>query len=319
MDDGSLGLQPAAAPPYTPRMSESLTDLQAAPPQERRVLTILVALAGLWIAYRLMTVGMGYAYVTQAQELTVAATHNDYVAGAAWFSLPRTIGIWTAALLTLAVFSFLYRDNVFYKLSEAVFIGTSAAYWMIVSYWTVLVPNLFAKLAPATAQAWAMPGLSPELDPHWYINLVPLALGVMLLWRLAPRGAWISRWPLAFIIGTTAGLRLVHFLQSDFLSQIRAGVPEFAFGPEGGWWKIAEELLIAAGTLAALSYFIFSHEHTGTLGKVSRVGVWVLMITFGAAFANTVMARIALLGIRFEFLFDDWLWIVDPESNRIGL
>ncbi|MFO1008036.1 MAG: hypothetical protein U0929_18905 [Planctomycetaceae bacterium] len=45
----------------------------------------------------------------------------------------------------------------------------------------------------------------------------------------------------------------------------------------------------------------------------------VLMITFGAAFANTVMARIALLGIRFEFLLDDWLWLVDLEKQRLGM
>ena len=299
-------------------MSEAPSDLQAAPPRERQVLTILVVLAGLWIGYRLLSGGMGYAYVTSGEAAT-AATHNDYVAGGAVFSPSRTVGIWTAAFFTLAVFSFLYRDNVFYKFAEAVFIGTSAAYWMVVAFWTVLVPNLFGKIAPAEIQGWAMPGLSPVRDPHWYINLVPLALSVMLLWRLAPRGGWISRWPLAFIIGTFAGLRLVHFLQSDFLSQIRAGVPEFKFGPQDSRWLIVEELLIAVGTLAALSYFIFSHEHKGALGKVSRVGVWILMITFGAAFANTVMARIALLGIRFEFLFDDWLWLVDPGNDRIGM
>lgn len=286
--------------------------------RESRLLTILFVAAGLWIAWRLLTGGMGYAYVSDINGIFAEATYNDFRTGTAVFSLERTVGIWTAAFLTLAIFSFLYRDNVFYKLAEAVFIGVSAAYWMVVSFWTVLVPNLFAKLLPEEANAWAMPGLSPIRDPHWYVSLVPLILGVMLLWRLAPRGTWIARWPLAFIIGTTAGLRLVHFLQADFLSQIRASVPEFGFGPEDSSGRVVEDLLTVACTLAALSYFVFSIEHKGPLGRVTRVGVWILMITFGAAFANTVMARIALLGIRFEFLFDDWLWIVDPAGNRIG-
>jgi hypothetical protein len=288
-------------------------------PLERRLLAALFGLSGLWIAWRVATVGMGYAYVQEVDGVYVSASHNDYVAGAAEFSLPRTIGIWTAAAMTLCVFSFLYRDNVFYKISEAIFIGVSAAYWMIVGFWTVLVPNLFAKLAPSVAQAWAMPGTSPVLEPHWYINLVPLILGIMLLWRLAPKGGWISGWPLAFIVGTFSGLRLVTFLQADFLQQIRAGVPEFNLAVEGGGWKIAEDLLIAVCTLGSLAYFYFSMEHKGALGRVSRFGIWVLMITFGAAFATTVMARIALLGIRFEFLFDDWLWLIDPDNTRIGV
>ena len=53
------------------------------------------------------------------------------------------------------------------------------------------------------------------------------------------------------------------------------------------------------------------------MGKTARVGIWFLMITFGAAFGYTVMGRIALLAIRLEFLFDDWLWIIDPAMNRI--
>ncbi len=50
---------------------------------------------------------------------------------------------------------------------------------------------------------------------------------------------------------------------------------------------------------------------------MAKVGIWVLMITFGAAFGYTVMGRIALLAIRFEFLLDDWLWLIDPGARRV--
>jgi len=49
-------------------------------------------------------------------------------------------------------------------------------------------------------------------------------------------------------------------------------------------------------------YFFFSVEHTGGIGVLSRVGIWVLMVTFGAAFGYTVMARISLLIGRMEAL-----------------
>ena len=65
-----------------------------------------------------------------------------------------------------------------------------------------------------------------------------------------------------------------------------------------------------------LVYFFFSVEHKGAVGKTARVGIWYLMITFGAAFGFTVMGRIALLAARVEFLFDDWMWLIDPMQQR---
>ena len=40
------------------------------------------------------------------------------------------LGAWIAVFLTLAIFSFLYKDNAFYKIAEHLFVGVSAGYWM---------------------------------------------------------------------------------------------------------------------------------------------------------------------------------------------
>jgi hypothetical protein len=74
--------------------------------------------------------------------------------------------------------------------------------------------------------------------------------------------------------------------------------------------------LIFVGVLSVLAYFFFSAEHKGALGRTAKVGVWYLMITFGASFGFTVMGRIALLAARFEFVFDDWLWLIDPAGKH---
>ena len=259
---------------------------------------------------------MQYDSATQAEyQRAVAANPNqtDYR-----FSVPRTIGLWAAAFFTLAVFSFLYRDNPFYRFAEAMLVGVSAAYWMVVAFWDVLVPNLMGKVWPTMVQAWAMPGLSgPDATPNaWY--LVPLGLGVMLLWRLSPKGGWIARWPLAFIIGTTAGLRMIAFLHGDFLAQIRNSILPLAVMSQGAFdpWESLKNIVIVLGVLCCLVYFFFSFEHKGVAGKAAKVGSWFLMITFGASFGYTVMGRIALLAIRLEFLLDDWLWLIDPTHRR---
>jgi hypothetical protein len=237
---------------------------------------------------------------------------------------PRTIGLWLAAFFTLAIFSFLYKDNPFYKVAESVVVGVSAAYWMVVGFWDVVVPNLLGNLAPGLVQATFLPGLDAT-SPQWQY-LIPAIFGLLLLTRLLPKGQWLSLWTLAFIVGTTAALRMVAYIEGDFLSQVNATVEpvyQVVTNADGGvdgyatFWASVRQLTLLIGVLACLTYFFFSVEHKGAIGGVARVGIWFLMITFGAAFGFTVMGRIALLAARFEFLFDDWFWLIDPTNQRV--
>jgi len=43
---------------------------------------------------------------------------------------------------------------------------------------------------------------------------------------------------------------------------------------------------------------------------VARIGVVFLMVSFGASFGYTVMARISLLIGRMYFLMHDWLGVI---------
>jgi hypothetical protein len=226
-------------------------------------------------------------------------------------SLNRTIGVWIAAILTLFIMSFLAGDNPFYKTAEAIVIGVSAAYWMVLSFWTGIVDKLLVNLIPDTTRAWAVPGLPESAEFNW-IYLIPLMLSCMLIWRLSPKGGWIARWPLAFVIGTTAGFRLLSHLESDFLLQIKSTITTlYVVGADGfQFWPSVSAVFILLSVLCCLVYFFFSMEHKGAVGKTARVGIYVLMVTFGAAFGLTVMGRITLLTERFDFLFDDWLHLL---------
>ena len=294
--------------------------------EPRKLLAVFGLVFAGWLIYRAM-LGAGSVYVMPNENgVWTEAAPIDFAAGAAEYSPGRSIGIWCAALLTLCTLSYLYNDNPFYRFAEAVVVGVSAAYYMVVAVWTAIVPNLFGKLWPQAVQSTFMPGLSAEREDYWWLYVVPLVLGIMVLWRLAPRGAWIGRWPLAFVVGTTAAVRLTGYLEADFLSQIKATIlPLVAMKPDASGTMVfslgdsVRNILIVFGVLSALVYFLFSVEHKGVIGRIARAGTWTLMICFGAAFGYTVMGRIALLAIRFEFLFDDWLWLIDPLGRRTGL
>lgn len=228
------------------------------------------------------------------------------------FSSQRALGMWITAFFSLCILSFLYDDNPIYKFAESVFVGVSAAYWMAEAIWEQLIKNLLTKTLPEVATL-----LVRDVEPVsigirlWF--LVPLVMGIMLLMRLSSKGGWISRWPLAFIVGWTAGMNLVRYLESDFVNQVSYSfLPLIVLADAGGmnWYETFCNIVLVTGTLAGLIYFYFSVEHKGLFGKVSKVGIWVLMITFGAAFGYTVMGRITLLIGRMEFLFADWMRII---------
>jgi hypothetical protein len=84
------------------------------------------------------------------------------------------------------------------------------------------------------------------------------------------------------------------------------GATEIAFG----LLEVLRNPLIIVGLIATLIYFFFSREHKGGFGVVSKVGVWFLMISFGASFGYTVMSRVSLLIGRLHFLLSDWLGVI---------
>ena len=230
----------------------------------------------------------------------------------ATLSWSRTIGLWLAAIFTLFIMSFLVGDNPAYKFAEAMVVGTSAGYVLVINIWDVFVPNLLAKLMPAMVQGWSLPGIATEHVDFWWLYFIPLILIVMLLWQLMPSGGWISRWPIAFFIGITAGYRMIGYVEADLVAQIKAAIIPLWVTGEGGFefWPSFNACLLTIATLSSMIYFFFSVEHKGLVGKTARVGIWFLMITFGASFGYTVMGRIALLAQRLEFLFGEWLHFI---------
>ena len=84
---------------------------------------------------------------------------------AVW-SFSRTVGVWIAALLTLCVFSYLYRDNVCYKLAESLIVGVSAGYWIVQYGWTVLVSKVLLKLSPSAARYAFLPDTPADAEPE---------------------------------------------------------------------------------------------------------------------------------------------------------
>lgn len=192
------------------------------------------------------------------------------------------------ALLTLALFSFMYRDNPIYRVAEHIFAGLTVGYQVGLIWHSIILQQLW----------------TPILDGDWW-KIVPGVLGLLMLTRLSSKASWISRTSLAFVMGTTAGIFLISELHGRVLPQMQDTM--LSLGGTDGFAATLLSLIIVVGVLSTLIYFYFSKEHTGVLGVTAQIGIWFIMISFGAHFGYTVMGRVSLLIGRVQFLVEDWI------------
>src|SRR3990172_888710 len=199
---------------------------------------------------------------------------------------PTTIATTVGALLTLAVFSFLYKDNPFYKFAEHLMVGVSAGYWVIILWYTVVFPKIWQPLGAG----------------KWYY-IIPTILGLLMWARLTRKWSWISRYPLAFYIGVSTGVAIPLEMKAKVIEQLNGSVDLVTamYSAQAGGMTIVNNILILVGIFAGLIYFFFSKAHTGATGGIAKFGIGVLMIGFGASFGFTVMARVSLLIERLQF------------------
>lgn len=212
------------------------------------------------------------------------------------------IGIWVAALLTLCIYSFLYRDNPFYRFAEHLFVGVSVGYGIVLTIHQGFIPFAWRPLEKAFMQQ--------EWIGLW--RLIPIGIGALFFTRLVPTHAWLIRYPIAILIGVGSGLAIPNVMRADIFQQVHGTLAPFAqmHAGELGPFQIFGAILMLIGVVSTLTYFFFSVEHRGVVGGVSKIGIVFLMIGFGSAFGNTVMGRVSLLIQRVDFLLADWLHLI---------
>ncbi len=209
----------------------------------------------------------------------------------------KGLGIITAVALTLAMYSFLYKDNPVFKIAENLFVGVAMGYWIIITWFNILKPDVYEQLI---VPLFKDTGNAPQ-----YTVIIPTILGVFMLLRFSNKLSWLSRWSFAFVVGLGAGITIPNFIHAFILKQLTFDSLIAASLPDS-----INNFLILLGVVSVLIYFFFSLEHKGVIGGVSKIGVWFLMIAFGASFGFTVMARMSLLIGRIQFLIRDWLGII---------
>jgi hypothetical protein len=212
----------------------------------------------------------------------------------------HTVEIWLGAFATLAVFSFLYRENRAYRFAEHVLLGLGVGFGVATTITDILLPKWYVPLVTALAQhRWGAAG----------IGLLAGILGSFWYGMYHPRTIWLSRLVMGITIGAGAGIAFKAQI-NDKLPQLIASFksPYVPPAKASGYNTTADNIVFIVVLTCVLAYFFFSFQHNNRLLRASaHWGRLFLMVTFGVFFGNTVMTRMSVFIERVWFLLTQWL------------
>lgn len=195
-------------------------------------------------------------------------------------------GLLAGLILTLFIYSYLWKDNWLYRLAVHILVGVSAAYGTVIVLRSVILPTL--------QDIQANPAANESL--LWF---VPVALSLLLLFKLVPRIAPLANSTVAALVGVGAAVALVGAIAGTLIPQI------INVQQQPAWLAIPAAL----STILALSYFHFTGRATAEGAALPHpaqrwaalAGQVILTITFAALFAGVMSTSLVLLAERIQF------------------
>lgn len=206
--------------------------------------------------------------------------------------------VWVNALVTLSVYSMLFKENQFQKIAEHIMVGMGVAHSIVVGFNNV------------EAMAWKPLTTRGE----WWMA-VPIILGLLLWTRWSKQWAYLSRASLGFLMGVGGAVALRGAVSADLFGQL---LPILRLDP-----TVPSNWVMILGVFGTITQFLFVVTASrpgapygyGALGSTLRwVGTYLgqstIMMALGAAYAFTIMGRVSVVIGRFNFLFRDWLYLI---------
>ncbi len=199
-------------------------------------------------------------------------------------------GLAIGALLTLMILSYLLGDNPLYRLAMHIFVGALVGYSLGVVIQNVIIDQVWKHLSS---------------NP---VTVIPLMLGVLLLFKFFPKYAFIGNFPVAYLIGVGTAVALGGALLGSLGPQILATGQAFS-SSSSLRLGLLDSFLILVGTICTLMSFTFTaQKQHGLAGIWSRivkaigtVGRVFLTFAFAVAFAGALTASLSIFIGRIQY------------------
>ncbi len=209
--------------------------------------------------------------------------------------------IWSlvAFFLTLLVLSYALGDNPLFHIAAYLFVGVTAGYVAVLIIYQVLLAKL------------VMPILSAPMEQK-FLNVIPLVLGGLLIFKLFPRTARLGNLSMAFLVGVGAAVAIGGALTGTLFGQVRGAISPFdlAASEEDLFPRLAGGVILLFGSMTSLAYFHFGARRQDKenvkqpeiVTLFAKIGQVFIAITLGALFAGVMAAALTALIERLDFI-----------------
>lgn len=226
------------------------------------------------------------------------------------------LSVWLAACGTLAVYSFMFKDNPAYRGFQNLLQGCATGWGCVLVtkqiLWVKMLQPVLQGFSSLAANGVSSTALSSAL------LIIPGIIGCLWYFQYSKKYFWVSRIAMCVTLGAGAGLSFKKTF-NELLPQITGSFKtlwpnEYLLPGVTTYERFAvgfENLLFIVTMLSVLSYFFFAFKRKRLVLKSSAgLGRWFLMISLGAFFGNTFMTRLSALIERVHFLVAEWLRLV---------
>lgn len=194
------------------------------------------------------------------------------------------IWVWISAVLSLCIFSFLWKDSRVYRWAQNIFLGIGAGHGLAVAFRS-LRNSLFY----------------PLFEEKKFSLVLPLILLLLLYTKFIPKLEYLSKISLAFPIGLGAGIVLRSTIGGQLFPQVAATLLPL---------NSINNIIIVLGTFCVTFYFLFTIKANRNTRVLGKVGIYLMMVTFGISFATSVAANTAIYLGFLQNIFGTWLGII---------
>lgn len=219
-----------------------------------------------------------------------------------------TATILMGGIATLAIYSFLIKENPFYRFFEHLFIGIAAAWGIVFSFKNFIWPDLLVPMLGLDVMRFPDGTTSHPYQAWTLLYIFPMLFGLLFYFVYSKRYAWLAKVAIGFMLGVAGGAELEGFFNLILPQIIGSFKPLVVF--EGGsfdWFASVSNWVFLLTLISVMYYFFFTFPRRSPQAeKLATTGRWLMMVCFGAYFGSTVMARMALLVERLDFLISKW-------------
>jgi len=211
-------------------------------------------------------------------------------------------------IASLGIYSFFLGENYFYRFFEHLFIGIAAGLLPLLTIKEFLWPNIVTPMIGASITTFPDGTLSEPYSFAALLYLVPLGFGLLYYTLYIPKISWLAKLVIGFSLGYTAGLSFKGFF-AEMMPQFASSFKPLIVVKEGVLQigSSINNIVFIFTLFSVMYYFFFSIKgKRPVFERVSKAGRLLMMVCFGAFFGSTIMARMALLVERIQFLLDPW-------------